>query len=98
MIVKNRKKFVRAILLIVGVIVFINLLIADKSYSHQEIKYKTLSVLSGDTLWDIAKEEQETNTYYEGKDIRDIVQNIKSTNNLESSSLNVGQTLEIPTY
>ena len=98
MIIKNRKKFVRAILLIVGVIVFINLLIEDKSYSHQEIKYKTLSVLSGDTLWDIAEEEQETNTYYEGKDIRDIVQNIKSTNNLESSSLKAGQTLKIPTY
>ena len=98
MIVKNRKKFVRAILLIVGVIVFINLLIADESYSHQEIKYKTLSVLSGDTLWDIAEEEQETNAYYEGKDIRDIVQNIKSINNLSSSSLKAGQTLEIPTY
>ena len=98
MVLKNRKKFVRAIFIIVGVIIFINVLIADKSYSHQDVKYKTLSVLSGDTLWNIAEEEQETNTYYEGKDIRDIIQNIKNINNLDNCNLKIGQTLQIPIY
>ncbi len=98
MVIKNRKKFVRAILLIVGVIIFINILITDKSYSHQEIKYKTISAASGDTLWDIAKAEQENNSYYDGEDIRDIILDIEEVNKLESSSLKIGQTLEIPIY
>lgn len=98
MIVKNKGKFVRTILIIVGVILFINLLIPDKSYSHKELEYKTVSVLSGDTLWSIAKEEQEDNAYYQGKDIRDIVQDIKSVNSLSSATLRVNQKLEIPTY
>ena len=95
---KNRRKFVRTILLIVGVILFINLLIPDKIYSHKELEYKEVIVLRGETLWTIAKEEQENNTYFEGKDIRDIIQDIKKANNLKSSILRTNQTLEIPTY
>ena len=98
MVIKNWKKFLRAILIIIGVIIFINLLIPDKSFSHQEIEFKTVAVSNGDTLWTIAKDEQEENAYYEGKDIRDIVYNIKKVNNLKSSNLKVNQTLEIPTY
>ena len=98
MIVKNKGKFVRTILMIVGMILFINILIPDKSYSHKELEYKTVSVLSGDTLWSIGKEEQEDNEYYQGKDVRDIVQDIKKINKLSSASLKVNQKLEIPTY
>ncbi len=98
MVIKNWKKFLRALLIIIGVIIFINLLIPDKSFSHQEIEFKTVAVSNGDTLWTIAKDEQEENAYYEGKDIRDIVYNIKKVNNLKSSNLKVNQTLEIPTY
>lgn len=96
--IKNRVKFVRTILIIVGVILFINILIPDKSYSHKELEHKKIAVLSGDTLWSIAKDEQENNDYYQGKDVRDIVQDIKKVNNLSSASLKVNQTLEIPTY
>ena len=95
---KNRRKFIRTILLVVGVILFINLLIPDKSYSHKELEYKKVAILTGDTLWSIAKDEQENNEYYQGKDIRDIIQDIKKVNNLSNSKLRTNQTLEIPTY
>lgn len=98
MVIKNWKKFLRAIFIIIGVIIFINLLIPDKAFSNQKVEYKTVAVSNGDTLWTIAKEEQKENAYYEGKDIRDIVYNIKKVNNLKNSNLKVNQVLEIPTY
>ena len=98
MVIKNWKKFLRAIIIIIGVIIFINLLIPDKAFSHQEIEYKSVAVATGDTLWTIAKVQQEENSYYEGKDIRDIVQNIKKVNNLKNANLQINQVLEIPTY
>lgn len=98
MIIKNKKKFVRAILLIILLAVGLVLIMTSETFSHQDIKYKHISVLYGDTLWDIAKVEQDTNEYYNEKDIRDIIANIKSINNLTNSNLTVGQVLEIPTY
>ena len=96
--IRSKGKFIRTIVLIVGIIIFINLLIPDKSYSHKELEYKKITVLSGDTLWTIAKEEQKNNEYYYGKDVRDIIHDIEKVNNLTSSSLKINQTLEIPTY
>lgn len=98
MVIKNKKKFVRAILLIIGISVLINLILVSKAFSHAELKYKTISVSSGDTLWDIAKAEQTSNTYYKNKDIRDVIEDIKEINNLKNCNLNLGQTLEIATY
>ena len=85
-------------LIIVGIILSINLLLPDKSYSYKEIEYKTVTVLNGDTLWSIAKEEQEDNPYYTGKDVRDIIYDIVKINNLKTSYLKVNQKLEIPIY
>lgn len=96
--IKSKKKFVRAICLIIGIAALINTIISGKTLSHEELKYKSVSVISGETLWDIAKEEQESNRYYKDKDIRDIIENIKELNNLKSSSLTIDQILEIPTY
>lgn len=98
MVVKNKKKFVRGILLIIGVTIGLVLLMTGKAFSHEELKYKTVSVISGDTLWDIAQKEQNTNSYYNGYDVRDIISNIKKVNNLKSSTLSDNQVLEIPTY
>ena len=95
---KTRRKFARTILTIVGVIIFINILLPDKSYSHKELEYKKITILNGDTLWSIAKDEQENNDFFNGKDIRDIVQSIKEANNLTSSNLIVNQTLKVPIY
>ena len=98
MIVKNKKKLMKTVVTIIGITVGLVLLMTNKTLSHQELKYKTVSVVSGDTLWEIASLEQKTNSYYKNNDIRDIIQDIKTINNLESSSLKTNQALEIPTY
>lgn len=98
MVIKNKKKFVRAIIIILAVTFGILFLISTNTFSHQEIKYKNIAVIEGDTLWDIAENERKNNTYYKGQDIRDIIENIKSINNLKTSNLKAGQTLEIATY
>ena len=41
-------------------------------------------------------EEQETNKYYEGKDIRFVINDIKYNNNLKDSNLYEGMELKIP--
>ena len=94
----NKKKFFRAILIIGGIIFFINLFFNNISLSHQDVTTKSVAVSNGDTLWNIAKLEQENNSYYKGKDVRDIIQDIKNVNNLSSSNLKVNQVLEIPTF
>lgn len=96
--IKNRKKFLRLILLAIGAIVLINLFIPEKTFSHQKVSNKSITVCDGDTLWTIAKSEKENNSYYEGKDVRDVVQSIKKTNGLSNANLKINQTLEIPTY
>ena len=92
----NKKKFIRMITLIIGIIVFTSIYFSNISFSKGEVKTKTIYVSSGDTLWTIASEEQENNLYYEDKDIRDIIYEIKKINNLENkSNLIVGQKLII---
>lgn len=98
MIIINKKKFVRTILIIVSIIFLINLIFSNKTLSHQEVSNKSVAVTTGDTLWSIAKVEQSENSYYEGKDVRDIIEDIKKVNNLTNSNLKINQILEIPTY
>lgn len=93
----NKKKFIRSMSITFGLLIFIILVLANISFSHTEIKYKEVSVCSGDTLWSIAKYEKNNNGYFENKDIRDIIAEIKNANNLKDSSLNVGDKLNIPT-
>jgi len=92
----NFKKFVRSILIILGIIFLINLFISNNSLSHGEADYKTIYVANGDTLWSIAKSEKEINSYYENKEIRDIVNSIKTVNKLSNSDLSINQELVIP--
>ena len=92
----NKKKFVRMIILIVGIISILFICFSNISFSKGEIKTKSIYVSSGDTLWTIATEEQENNSYYEDKDIRDIIYEIKKINNLDkNSNLIAGQKLLI---
>ena len=84
-------------MVVLAVLVGFSFIASNKIFSHGNVKYKTLYVTTGDTLWTIAKEEQNTNEYYEGKDIRDIIASLKNTNNLETSNLKVGEELQIPT-
>ena len=90
--IKNRKKFIRGILLIIALL---SLFICKSTLSFNNANYKTIYVSNGETLWDIAKTEQQNNNYYNGKDIREIVDSIKNINNLENSNLYEGQELLI---
>lgn len=92
----NMKKFVRMVLILIGLIAITTIIFSSKSYSKGEIKEKTIFASSGDTLWDIASQEQKTNNYYSDKDIRDIVYDIRKLNKLNNSdTLKIGQKLVI---
>lgn len=94
----NLRKFISNILLILGIIVLGFFGISNVSCSHGEIEYKTIYVSNGDTLWSIAKSEVSDNEYYFNKDVRDVIENLKTVNNLSNISLKVGQELKIPTF
>lgn len=89
-------KFIRSILIVLGLFLLASLFISNKSFSHKDIEYKTICVSYGDTLWSIAKDEKGSNPYYDNKDIRDVVDNIKSINKLSNSDISVNQKLIIP--
>ena len=92
----NMKKFIKMVLVLIGIIISTILLFSNKSYSKGEIKEKIVYVSSGDTLWNIASQEQENNDYYSEKDLREIVYEIRKLNNLSNTStLSVGQKLKI---
>lgn len=93
----NKKKFIRSLVLIFIFLMFIIFSFINKSFSHSEVSYQKLYVSSGDTLWDIARQQQNNNQYFENKDIRDVIDEIKYINNLNTSNLNVGDELSIPT-
>lgn len=93
----NKKKFIRSVSVTIGLIIFLLLMLINRSFSHTETTYKTISVISGDSLWSIAKYEKENNIYFENRDIRYIVDEIKYINNLTTSNLSIGDQLNIPT-
>lgn len=93
----NKRKFVRSIVIIGIFIALISFIFVNKTLSHTETSYQKIYVSSGDTLWNIAKEQKNNNQYFEEKDIRTIVDEIKYINNLNNSDLKIGQELNIPT-
>ena len=93
----NRKKFIRSIIISAFLMFFIITTTSNITLSHNELQFKKRIVDSGETLWAIAREEQNINSYYTNKDIREIISDIRKINNLTSSNLKIGQELEIPT-
>ena len=53
---------------------------------------------SGDTLWSIAEQQVSNNKYFENKDIREVVSELKSINNISNSKLEEGEKIKIPIY
>lgn len=93
--IKNKKKFIRGLLLIIAIVsLFISKSTLSFSGSNNR-NYKTIYVSNGETLWGIAENEQKNNDYYKNKDIREIVYSIKNTNKLGNSDLREGQELLI---
>jgi len=91
--IKNKFKFIRAILILLFII---SILFCKTTFSYKEIQYTTYYVEDGDTLWTIAEDLQLTNNYYKSKDIRDIIIDIENKNNLGNNSLFINQALLIP--
>ena len=93
----NLKKFIRSVLIILLITGFISIFFSNFSLSYGETNFKTIYVEEGDTLWNIAKEQRDNNKYYNNKNIRYIIDDIKNVNSLNNSELQIGQKLEIPT-
>ena len=98
MIIINKKKFTRSMLTLIIGLVIILLYFTNISFSKTELETKTIFVSTGDTLWEIAENEQINNRYYEGKKVQEIIYDIRNTNNLADSYLHEGQKLEILSY
>ena len=97
--VVNVYKFIRSVVVLLLFIITLIVLSSKASFSHtdkQMLDYTTINVIYGDTIWDIASSQQENNPYYEGKDVRYIVYDIKQINSLQTGNLVVGQELKIP--
>lgn len=95
----NMKKFVRSILILLGIVIAITFISTKATLSHNEKEqpnYESIFVSQGDTLWSIATIQQQDNPYYAEKDVRFIVSELKTINKLPSGSLQVGQELKIP--
>lgn len=88
----NRKKFIRGLLILIGLI---SLFACKSTFSFSTPNYKKVYVTNNETLWEIAQDEAINNNYYRGKDIRAIVDSIKNINNLKESTLYEGQELLI---
>ena len=92
----NIKKFIKMVIITVAIILAVLLLLTNNSFSKGEIKTKTFSVSSGDTLWSIASFQKSNNDYYKNKDIREIISDIKKLNSMgNNSNLSIGQKLII---
>lgn len=94
--IKNVKKFIRGVLIILGIIFILSLIFVKSTLSYTTNEYKTIYVKNGDTLWSIASDLQENNSYYEGKDIRYIIGDLKEINKLNNSMVYANQELQIP--
>ncbi len=93
----NKKKFVRTTSILIIVILAL-IAFTKKTYSKVEINYIEDYIYEGDTLWSIAKEQISGNTYFNNKEIREVIDELKNLNNLSSSNLSVGDKIKIPIY
>ncbi len=92
----NIRRIVKLSIIIAILLILALSFIHSTSLSYENIKYSEIYVSSGDTLWSIAKTEQERNNYYKGRDIREIIFDIKKVNNLSNSNLVINQKILIP--
>lgn len=94
--IKNMSRFLTSIVTIIVLTIILTLSITNTAFSTADLKYKTITISSGDTLWNIAEEVKENSLNYSNKEIREIVYDLKQINNLKQSNLQVGQNLQIP--
>ncbi len=84
-------RFIIFVLILVTIAFLAGGLVFKSTVSGMEdTKYETVVVMAGDTLWDIADE------YNDGIDVRNLVKEICSVNDISAGELYPGQTLKIP--
>ena len=91
--IKNRIRFITFITVMMLIVSFSLATVFELADAHSEEspEYVSVYVKSGDTLWDLAQ------TYGSGnKDIRELIYDICSINNIKASDLRAGQTILIP--
>ncbi len=91
-LIKNNKMIVVFIL----VILLSTIVITSSSFSKSELILKSTYILEGDTLWSIAEYELKHNPYFKGKDIREVISEIKKINGIKSANLQIGQEIFVP--
>ena len=91
----NLKKFIRALVLVIGITILITFLATKSIYSYDKIKSKIIYTDKGDTLWSIALKEKENNNYYKDKNIREIIYDIKKLNSISDSTIFPGEAIKI---
>lgn len=95
----NMKKFIRSTTILALIILSIILFLGKSSLSHsdkEQINYEKIFVVNGDTLWNIALDQQQNNPYYINKDVRFIISELRKINSLENGNLQIGQELKVP--
>lgn len=94
-VIKNRFRFTIFIILTVILLStafnFISGLNIAQSMSEVE-NYKTVTITSGDTLWNIAE------TYMSSIDTRKAVFILSKLNNISAGNLSVGSSIQVPIY
>ena len=94
----NMRNFIRSLLMVMISAVCLLFITLNNTYSKGKVQYKEQYIYQGDTLWSIAQQEAKENKYYENEDIRIIINEIKTINNMDNSNLKVGQKIRIPTF
>jgi LysM repeat protein len=84
----NKKRFFSFLFLVIVTIMLAGSVAAAAENGKRE--YRTVTVMPGDTLWDIAQENTD-NT-----DIRKYIYEIKKVNQLENATIYAGQKLYLP--
>jgi len=90
-ILKLIEVILAAIIIYMLINIFANKIPESVATSAEPIEFQTIYVVSGDTLWTIAKPYAEE----AGKDIRDVIYNIKKDNDMTTSEIYAGQSLLI---
>ena len=99
--VKNNRLqlLIRIVILFIIICLFIFLLLSifnrSEASPSKVLKVKTYYVSKGDTLWSIANNEKNINSYYKNIDVQDIVEEIRNYNNIDEDLININQKLFI---
>jgi len=93
--IANKRRFLvfLSILCAVFIIIISGATKLNRVYSSKTGEFIEITIVPGDTLWEIAKRNNPYN-----QDIRKIVYEIMKLNNMKSASLKSGSTIKIPTY